>query len=79
MFIKNTLVTGNLGYIGPVLTQHLVNCGHKIHGYDIGWFESCNISDMFSYNPMLQNYKNIRDICSQDLIGIDSVVHLCAS
>ncbi|HEV8229074.1 MAG TPA: NAD-dependent epimerase/dehydratase family protein, partial [Candidatus Limnocylindria bacterium] len=28
------LVTGNLGYIGPVLTDALARSGHEVHGYD---------------------------------------------
>lgn len=28
------LVTGNLGYIGPVLTAPLLRAGHEVHGYD---------------------------------------------
>jgi len=32
------LVTGNLGYIGPVLTHELVSRGHEVHGYDSGLF-----------------------------------------
>ena len=32
------LVTGNLGYIGPVLTAALSNAGHEVHGYDSALF-----------------------------------------
>jgi nucleoside-diphosphate-sugar epimerase len=32
------LVTGNLGYIGPVLTRELVSRGHEVHGFDSGLF-----------------------------------------
>jgi len=32
------LVTGNLGYIGPVLSRALVLAGHEVHGYDSALF-----------------------------------------
>jgi nucleoside-diphosphate-sugar epimerase len=34
------LVTGNLGYIGPVLTAALLQAGHEVHGYDSALFAS---------------------------------------
>jgi len=32
------LVTGNLGYIGPVLVESLARAGHEVHGYDSALF-----------------------------------------
>jgi nucleoside-diphosphate-sugar epimerase len=32
------LVTGNLGYIGPVLARALSDAGHQVNGYDSGLF-----------------------------------------
>ena len=32
------LVTGNLGYIGPVLASALMRAGHEVHGYDSALF-----------------------------------------
>ena len=37
----NILVTGNLGYIGPVLTEKLEKLGHTVVGFDIGYFSDC--------------------------------------
>jgi len=34
------LVTGNLGYIGPVLAKALTQAGHEVHGYDSALFAS---------------------------------------
>jgi nucleoside-diphosphate-sugar epimerase len=34
------LVTGNLGYIGPVLAAALTRAGHAVHGYDNGLYAS---------------------------------------
>src|SRR5438309_1578422 len=32
------LVTGNLGYIGPVLADALNAAGHEVHGYDLALY-----------------------------------------
>lgn len=68
------LLTGSKGYIGTVLTQILIEKGHDIIGYDIGYFEE-NI-----FGNLEENYycieKDIRDITSFDLKGIECVIHL---
>lgn len=70
----NILVTGNLGYIGSVLIPMLQSKGHQVVGLDIGYFEDCLLS------PVSKNYKQItkdlRDVESVDLQGIDAVIHL---
>lgn len=70
----NLLVTGNLGYIGSVLTPMLNSMGHKVTGFDIGFFQDCLIG------PISENFrqikKDLRDIQEQDLEGIDAVIHL---
>jgi nucleoside-diphosphate-sugar epimerase len=43
------LVTGNLGYIGSVLSEILQNKGYDVMGYDIGYFKDCITSN---YNPV---------------------------
>jgi nucleoside-diphosphate-sugar epimerase len=72
--MMNILVTGNLGYIGSVLTPILSNMGHKVTGFDIGFFQDCLIE------PCGENLRQIRgdlrDIKDQDLEGIDVVIHL---
>jgi len=40
----NILVTGNLGYIGSVLTRKLELDGYNVFGYDIGYYKNCLIS-----------------------------------
>ena len=37
---KKILITGNLGYVGSVLTQYLSEKSYKITGVDIGWFKN---------------------------------------
>ena len=76
--MKNILITGNLGYIGPVLTSHLLKKDYLISGLDTGWFEFCNVKNIISDKPSMQIYKDIRDITESDLNNFDAVVHLCA-
>ena len=35
------LITGNLGYIGSVMSNILAKQGHQVIGYDIGYFKDC--------------------------------------
>ena len=47
----NILVTGNNGYIGTVLTRKLIELGYTVIGYDINYFEDCNLE------PVKNNYR----------------------
>ena len=38
------LITGHLGYIGPVMIRLLKEHGHTVTGLDIGYFRSCNVA-----------------------------------
>lgn len=72
------LVTGNLGYIGPLLTEALTRAGHEVHGYDCAWYLS------YALEPLptvaVQHVADIRDSASLDraLAPCDAVVHLAA-
>ncbi len=70
----NILVTGNLGYIGSVLVPLLQSKGHQIVGFDAGYYKNCQLS------PVSENFKqiikDIRDVESVDLEGVDAVIHL---
>ena len=70
----NILVTGNLGYIGSVLVPLLQNKGHQVTGLDSGYFEDCLLS------PVSENFKqitkDIRDVESGVLDGVEAVIHL---
>ncbi len=70
----NILVTGNLGYVGSVLVPLLQIKGHQVVGLDSGYFEDCLLSPV-SKN-FKQTIKDIRDVESVDLEGIDAVIHL---
>lgn len=71
------LVTGNLGYIGTVLTPMLLERGHKVSGYDCDYYDGCTFG-----NHILNNIetikKDVRDIEVDDVKGFDAVIHLAA-
>ena len=76
------LVTGNLGYIGPVLGRYLKQFFDSSYliGLDCGLFSGCittleRVADTY-YD--LQIFKDVRDIQLGDLSGLDAVVHLAA-
>ena len=69
-------VTGNLGYIGSVLTEVLHEHGHLVIGYDTGYFQDCEM--MIAEKPDEQILKDIREITIQDVDGADAVIHLAA-
>ena len=68
------LVTGNQGYIGTVLTQILMDQTFKVTGFDIGYYADCQLE---ACNPPHQQItKDIRELETSDLAGIDAVIHL---
>ena len=76
--IRNVLVTGNLGYIGSVITPMLVRLGCKVAGYDTEFYgEDCLLYQNRAV-PHRQIKKDIRDIKVTDLEGIDAVIHLAS-
>ena len=68
------LVTGNLGYIGSVLTAELAAAGHDVTGLDVGFFRDCLLEK--ATPPARQVIKDIRDLGAADLAGIEAIVHL---
>lgn len=73
------LVTGNLGYLGPVVGKHLSQ-KHDLTGFDTGYFSHC-LSDL-SYPSdrcyQIQYHGDTRKIDESVLKGIDGIVHLSA-
>lgn len=65
------LVTGNLGYIGPVVTRALKAAGHYVIGLDTGWFLP-NVAALPVW-PDEQLFADIRQIERHEF---DAVVHL---
>ncbi|PPR48326.1 MAG: UDP-glucose 4-epimerase [Alphaproteobacteria bacterium MarineAlpha5_Bin8] len=70
------LITGNLGYIGSVLTNRLDKEKFDITGIDTGYYRNCTYSNITS--SFNQIYKDIREITKQDIEGYESVIHLAS-
>ena len=68
------LVTGNLGYIGSVLTPTLARRGYAVRGLDSDLFANCTLS--VAEPPLEQIWRDIRSVESSDLEGVKGVVHL---
>jgi nucleoside-diphosphate-sugar epimerase len=73
---KKVLITGHDGYIGSVMTPHLLDAGYEITGLDTGYFSECTLVPDRGQIPVLR--KDIRDLTAKDLEGFDAVVHLAA-
>ena len=70
------LVTGNLGYIGSVLTEVLSQKGFEVTGFDSGYFEDCSLIKVKKLKKQI--YRDIRKIDYKDIEGHDSIIHLAA-
>jgi nucleoside-diphosphate-sugar epimerase len=76
------LITGNMGYVGPVVAAHL-RSKHPdafLAGYDLGWFAHCLTTSGQLPETVLdeQRFGDVRNITAADLKGFDVVVHLAA-
>ena len=75
------LITGNMGYVGPVVVRHLrgVFPNYRLFGLDLGLFAH-NLTGPVLPETLLdqQRFGDVRDITSADLEGIDTLVHLAA-
>lgn len=70
----NILVTGNKGYIGPVLSEMLMRKGHDIIGYDTDYYDGC---ELYPYPQIARQIrKDIREVTKEDMAGVDAVIHL---
>lgn len=67
------LVTGNLGYIGPVIVRRLKEAGHYVIGVDTGWYVS-----NYAGEPVWPNIQYFEDIrgAGWPTHGYEAVVHL---
>ena len=73
------LITGNMGYIGPVVTKYLHSTypEAELLGIDIGYFGNCiNASDVLPECELdVQYFSDIRSFPENILNGVDAVVH----
>ena len=76
------LITGNLGYVGPVVTCELRKSfpDAALTGLDIGFFANCVTASPAQSDGILdyQTFADVRDIPWECLRGVDAVVHLAA-
>ena len=68
------LVTGNLGYIGSVLTSVLARRGYRVRGLDSGLFADCLLAP--ADGPEQQLHRDVREVERLDLAEIEGIVHL---
>jgi nucleoside-diphosphate-sugar epimerase len=68
------MITGNLGYIGPIMTKLFMSKGHFVIGLDSGLYKSCFMEEYTK--PDIQLIKDIRDVNLEDLADIDYIIHL---
>lgn len=77
------LITGNMGYVGPVVAAHLRRRfpDAALIGFDSGFFAHClTVPDGLPEAAALdaQHFGDIRDLPAGLLAGVDAVVHLAA-
>src|SRR5215831_6544862 len=76
------LLSGNLGYVGPIVTRHLrsVHPDAKLVGFDSAFFAILTTGTATLPERILdeQHFGDVREIPEKLLEGIDSVVHLAA-
>ncbi len=76
------LITGNMGYVGPVLTRHLRATlpDARLTGYDSGYFAHCltGATRLPETRVDAQIIGDLRDFPHEALDGVDAVVHLAA-
>jgi len=74
------LITGNMGYIGPLVVKRLRASypAATLVGFDIGYFGSCIIGAEIlpECKVDLQYLTDIRQFPAEILNGVDAIVHL---
>lgn len=76
------LITGNLGYVGPVVVRHLRRTHPKTRliGFDSAFFALSTTGAMVLPERFLdeQHFGDVREIPESLLEGLDAVIHLAA-
>ena len=70
------LVTGNLGYIGSVLTESLIQQAYDVVGLDTNYYSECELEPLDQHLPQIT--KDIRDVGYAEVEGFDAIIHLAA-
>ena len=76
------LITGNTGYIGPLVYRHMHQAlpGINIVGYDSGYFAHCltGATRLPESTLVAQHWGDVRDLPGELLDDVDAVIHLAA-
>jgi nucleoside-diphosphate-sugar epimerase len=72
------LVTGHLGFIGTALVPEFLADGHDVVGLDTDLYRACTFGDPTALPSVPTIDRDVRDVASADLAGIDAIVHLAA-
>jgi nucleoside-diphosphate-sugar epimerase len=79
--VVQILITGNMGYVGPLVVRHLRSVYRHAHlvGLDVGLFAH-SLTRSFLPETLLdeQRFADVRDLTLADFDGVDAVVHLAA-
>ena len=70
------LLTGSKGYIGTIMAGKLQADGHEIIGLDSDFYGRCTFGSLTQEFPTIR--KDVRDVETSDLEGVEAVVHLAA-
>lgn len=73
---QRILLTGHLGYVGPVAVRVLRAAGHHVTGLDNGFFAQTTDTLEPPTPPDREILRDVRDVTAADVAGIDAVVHL---
>jgi nucleoside-diphosphate-sugar epimerase len=79
--VVRILITGNMGYVGPVAARRLrrTRPDAEIVGYDAGFFAHCLTGEEFPERLLnAQRFGDVRDMQAADVAGFDAIVHLAA-
>jgi UDP-glucose 4-epimerase len=76
------LITGNLGYVGPIVVRHLrrAHPNARLIGYDSAFFALSTTGALVLPERLLdeQHYGDVREIPDDLFNGVNAVVHLAA-
>jgi nucleoside-diphosphate-sugar epimerase len=76
------LITGNMGYIGPMVVKQLQSSrpDATLVGLDLGFFANCltNSAILPECNIDIQYFQDIRNVTEDVLDGVDAIVNLAA-
>jgi nucleoside-diphosphate-sugar epimerase len=78
----NILITGNMGYVGPVLVREIKrrDASSRVTGLDSAYFAGCLLDKKLlpERRVDVQIYRDARDVTEDDFRGADAVICLAA-